>query len=91
MGQTPERGISLGCQHVRSGAPKSKGPLRDQEEAKGELTVDSDPRVVPNLHRVRSKDHGLIPTTSAPKAHDFLERTTNDGVLSIGMSISAGN
>ena len=71
MGQSPERGIESGCQHLRSGAPKSKGPLRDQEEVKGELMADCGPRAILNPQLVWPIDHHLIPTRSAPTTNDI--------------------
>ncbi len=66
MGQSPERGIKSGRQHLRSGAPKSKDPLRDQEEVKGELTADLGLRAILYPHLVWPIDHHLIPTLSVP-------------------------
>ena len=71
MGQSPERGIKSGRQHLRSGAPKSKGPLRDQEEVKGELMADCGPRAILNPHLVWPIDHHLIPTRFAPKTNNI--------------------
>ena len=65
MGQSPERGNLPGRQHLRSGAPKSKSPLRDQEEVKGELTADFDSRAILNPHSAWPVDHYLIPTQIA--------------------------
>lgn len=65
MGQSPERGDLSGRQHLRSGAPKSKGPLRDQEEVKGELTTDRGSRAILNSHFAWPMDHYLIPTLIA--------------------------
>ena len=66
MGQSPERGIKSGRQHLRSGAPKSKDPLRNKEEVTGELTADRGPRAILNPHLVWPIDHHLIPNRSAP-------------------------
>ena len=71
MGQSPERGIKSGRQHLRSGAPKSKDPLRNKEEVTGELTADCGPGAILNPHLMWSIDHYLIPTQSAPKANDL--------------------
>ena len=86
MGQ-PLNAHPIGTLALRSGAPV-EGPLRDQGGK--ESASDCDTGVVLNLHRVRSKDHYLIPTQSAPKAND-LWKEHRLRVLSIGMSISAGN
>ena len=71
MGQSPERGIKSGRQHLRSGAPKSKDPLWDQEEVKGELTTDCGPRAIPNPPFAWPIDHRLIPTQTASTTNNI--------------------